>query len=56
MVAQALIELGADSADAVRRVRERRSPWALNNEVFLAYLETGLDTARLLGSLDASGN
>ncbi|MFD8595712.1 protein phosphatase [Kitasatospora sp. NPDC059646] len=53
VVAQALIELGADRAGAVRRVRERRSAWALHNELFVAYLETGLATARLLSSLGA---
>ncbi|MFF0294764.1 protein phosphatase [Kitasatospora sp. NPDC004614] len=56
VVAQALVELGADAAGAIRRVRARRSPWALNNELFVAYLETGLDTARLLSSLTAPGS
>ncbi|MER6302584.1 hypothetical protein ABT247_23930 [Kitasatospora sp. NPDC001539] len=33
------------------RVRERRSPWALNNPVFVGYLGTGLDVAVLLTGL-----
>ena len=53
VVAQALVELGSDPAGAVRLVRERRSPWALHNGLFVEYLETGLDTARLLVSLEA---
>ncbi|MFF2625294.1 protein phosphatase [Kitasatospora griseola] len=53
VVAQALVELGAHPAEAIHRVRARRSPWALSNGLFVAYLETGLDTARLLGSLTA---
>ncbi|MFD8480611.1 protein phosphatase [Kitasatospora sp. NPDC059673] len=53
VVAQALIELGADTTEAIRQVRTRRSPWALHNELFAAYLETGLGTARLLSSLTA---
>lgn len=54
VVVQALVELGLDTAGAVRLVRERRSPWALHNGLFVEYLEAGLDTARLLVSLEAS--
>ena len=53
VVAQALVELGLDAPEAVRLVRARRSPWALHNELFVEYLATGLDTARLLASLEA---
>lgn len=45
VVAQALVELGHDSGSAVALVRQRRSPRALNNEVFVAYLRAGLDVA-----------
>ncbi|MGW4812327.1 protein phosphatase [Kitasatospora cineracea] len=51
VVAQVLVELGLDSTEAVRRVRARRSPWALHNALFVEYLSVGLDTARLLVSL-----
>ncbi|MFJ8443446.1 protein-tyrosine phosphatase family protein [Kitasatospora griseola] len=54
VVAQALVELGAHPAEAIRRVRTRRSPWALHNDLFVAYPETGLETVRLLSSLTAS--
>ncbi|WP_282204436.1 protein-tyrosine phosphatase family protein [Kitasatospora fiedleri] len=54
VVAQALVELGLDSAEAVRRVRARRSSWALHNALFVEYLSVGLDTARLLVSLGPS--
>ncbi|QKW23704.1 dual specificity protein phosphatase family protein [Kitasatospora sp. NA04385] len=53
VVAQALVELGLGTAEAVRLVRARRSPWALHNELFVEYLDVGLDTARLLVSLHA---
>ncbi|MFF4344511.1 protein phosphatase [Kitasatospora sp. NPDC001540] len=53
VVAQALVELGADTAGAVRKVRAGRSPWALHNELFVEYLDVGLDVARLLVSLEA---
>ncbi|MBD0689230.1 protein phosphatase [Streptomyces sp. CBMA123] len=51
VVAQALVGLGHDPAEAVRLIRERRSPWALNNPVFVDYLNTGLDVAALLVGL-----
>lgn len=53
VVAQALVGLGYDAPTAVKIIRERRSPFALNNEVFVDYLDTGLDVARLLTGLDA---
>ncbi|TWF82807.1 dual specificity protein phosphatase-like protein [Kitasatospora viridis] len=52
VVAQCLIELGLDSAAAVDLIRARRSPRALSNDVFLQYLTTGLDIAKVLSSLD----
>ncbi|MFJ8621759.1 protein phosphatase [Kitasatospora sp. NPDC093550] len=52
VVAQALVGLGRDTGEAVRLVREGRSPWALNNPVFVEYLNTGLDVAILLTGLD----
>ncbi len=33
-------------------MRHGRSPWALNNEAFTAYLTAGLDIAALLVALD----
>lgn len=53
VVAQVLVELGYDAPTAIKIIRERRSPFALNNEVFVEYLETGLGVARLLTGLDA---
>ncbi|WP_436774294.1 protein-tyrosine phosphatase family protein [Yinghuangia sp. YIM S09857] len=53
VVAQTLVELGYDAPTAIKIIRERRSPFALNNEVFVDYLETGLNIARLLTDLDA---
>ena len=53
VVAQVLVDLdGHDPAEAIALVRRRRSPWALHNETFTAYLATGLDVARLLSGLD----
>ncbi|MFJ9770970.1 protein phosphatase [Kitasatospora sp. NPDC101157] len=52
VVAQALVDLGHPADEAVRLVRERRSPWALNNPVFVDYLNTGLDVAVLLTGLN----
>jgi protein-tyrosine phosphatase len=53
VVAQTLIELGADARDAILQIRQRRSPWALHNELFAQYLEAGLDIARLLVGLES---
>ncbi|MBC9725290.1 dual specificity protein phosphatase family protein [Streptomyces sp. TRM68367] len=51
VVAHALIRLGSSAEEAIRLVRSRRSPWALHNELFVAYLRAGLHTARLLEDL-----
>lgn len=53
VVVQALGRLGYGVDDAIFLVRYRRSKWALNNELFVNYLETGLDIASLLTSLTA---
>lgn len=55
VVAQALVDLGHESGEAIRLVRERRSPWALNNPVFVDYLNTGLDVAVPLTGLNGWG-
>ncbi|MEU0600134.1 protein phosphatase [Streptomyces sp. NPDC006393] len=52
VVAQTLIELGHDTTAAIALLRERRSPLALNNQVFEQYLTSGLDVACLLTSLE----
>ncbi|MFJ1708253.1 protein phosphatase [Kitasatospora sp. NPDC088346] len=52
VVAQTLILLGLDRAAAVGLIRRRRSPWALGTEVFVQYLEVGLDIAGLLTGLE----
>ncbi|MFB9684827.1 hypothetical protein [Amycolatopsis plumensis] len=51
--AQALVELGLGVPAAIDRVRQRRSPRALHNRLFVQYLESGLPTARLLAELDS---
>ncbi|MDF3297902.1 protein-tyrosine phosphatase family protein [Streptomyces tropicalis] len=51
VVAQALVGRGRGADEAIRLIRARRSPWALHNELFVAYLRTGLPTARLLEEL-----
>jgi hypothetical protein len=51
VVVQALGHLGYDVDDAIFLVRYRRSKWALNNNIFVDYLTTGLDVARLLADL-----
>jgi hypothetical protein len=53
VVAQALIDLGMTARDAIALILARRSPRALNNELFVAYLDTGLDIASLLTGLQA---
>ncbi|WP_329500227.1 protein phosphatase [Kitasatospora herbaricolor] len=52
VVAQTLIELGQEPADAIALIRQKRSPWALNNQTFEQYLTTGLDIAHLLAGLE----
>ncbi|WP_242545104.1 protein phosphatase [Amycolatopsis sp. MtRt-6] len=51
VVAQALVELGMDLPAAIAVIRQRRSPGALSNPLFVQYLESGLPTARLLTGL-----
>jgi protein-tyrosine phosphatase len=51
VVVQALGHLGYGVDDAIFLVRYRRSKWALNNDLFVDYLTTGLDVARLLADL-----
>ncbi|MGT2532119.1 protein-tyrosine phosphatase family protein [Streptomyces nojiriensis] len=53
VVAQTLVERGEEPATAVGIVRRGRSPWALNNRMFVDYLTTGLEVAGLLVGLDA---
>ncbi|RKE17140.1 protein phosphatase [Streptomyces sp. TLI_171] len=53
VAAQALLVLGLTVDEAVGLVRANRSLRALRNELFLDYLATGLDTARLLTSLSS---
>ncbi|WP_199742952.1 protein-tyrosine phosphatase family protein [Nocardia stercoris] len=48
---QTLIQLGHTPKDAIDRIRARRSPWALHNRLFVDYLTSGLDLARLLTDL-----
>ncbi|WP_328947639.1 hypothetical protein OG778_01630 [Streptomyces sp. NBC_00184] len=52
MVAQTLIELGQNSTTAIALIRQKRSPWALNNQTFEQYLNTGIDIAYLLTGLE----
>ncbi|WP_328493977.1 dual specificity protein phosphatase family protein [Streptomyces sp. NBC_00414] len=51
VVAHALVLAGYTADEAIRLIRSRRSPWALHNELFVKYLQTGLATARLLEEL-----
>ncbi|GAA4618506.1 dual specificity protein phosphatase family protein [Actinoallomurus liliacearum] len=51
VVAQALINMGYSTEDAIFLIRYRRSKWALNNSLFVDYLNTGLEVARLLTGL-----
>jgi protein-tyrosine phosphatase len=53
VVAQALGHLGYGADDAIFLVRYRRSKRALNNDLFVDYLTTGLDVAALLAGLAA---
>lgn len=53
VVAQGLVGMGYSAEDAVFVVRYRRSKWALNNHLFVDYLTTGLEVARLLTGLDS---
>ncbi|HEU5026182.1 MAG TPA: dual specificity protein phosphatase family protein [Spirillospora sp.] len=53
VIAHALTLSGYSANDAIFLVRYRRSKWALNNSLFVDYLNTGLDVARLLTGLEA---
>jgi hypothetical protein len=52
LAAQALMDLGLGAGEAIDRLRERRSSWALHQPVFEQYLLTGLDVAVLLTDLE----
>lgn len=52
VVAQCLVGRGLPPDRAVALVRSRRSPHALHNETFTAYLADGLDVAALLAGVD----
>ncbi|MEV0748236.1 hypothetical protein AB0I75_24015 [Streptomyces sp. NPDC050273] len=52
VVAQTLIELRQNSTTAFALIRQKRSPWALNNQTFERYLNTGLDIAYRLTGLE----
>jgi len=51
VVAHTLVLAGYTADEAIPLIRSRRSPWALHNELFVEYLQTGLATARLLEEL-----
>lgn len=51
VVAHALMQRGRTADEAIHLIRARRSPWALHNDLFVAYLRAGLTTARLLEEL-----
>ncbi|QXE38666.1 protein phosphatase [Streptomyces sp. GMY02] len=51
VVAQALVQLGHETTAAIQLIQLKRSPWALNNQIFQDYLTTGLDVAYLLTGL-----
>jgi protein-tyrosine phosphatase len=52
VVAQAPGHLGYRVDDAIFLIRYRHSKWALNNDLFIDYLTTGLDVAILLADLE----
>lgn len=54
VVAEVLIQSGYSAADAIAMIRKHRSPAALNNASFVAYLETGLGLAAALSGLGSS--
>ncbi|MFC0437816.1 dual specificity protein phosphatase family protein [Kutzneria buriramensis] len=53
LTAQILIELHVNPHAAIELVRRARGRWALNNQIFVDYLLTGLDIAYLLTGLEA---
>lgn len=52
VVAAILMRCGFSCSDAVATIRRRRAAGALNNEYFVAYLETGFDLAAQLTALE----
>ncbi|WP_433077563.1 protein-tyrosine phosphatase family protein [Dactylosporangium sp. CA-052675] len=52
VIAHALVLLGHQPDDTIDMIRNRRSTRALNNETFVDYIRTGLDTACLLIGLE----
>ena len=54
VVGEVLKRSGYTAADAIAMIRQRRSPRALNNETFVAYLETGLGLSAELTALGSS--
>lgn len=53
LAAQALVERMYTPHQAIELVRRARTKWALNNELFVDYLVTGLHVSSLLTSLEA---
>lgn len=51
VVAHTLMRRGSGAEAAIRLIRARRSPWALHNDLFTAYLRAGLATVRQLEEL-----
>ncbi|MFG2604627.1 dual specificity protein phosphatase family protein [Streptomyces sp. NPDC048514] len=51
VIAHALVQRGSSPDEAIRLIRDRRSAWALHNELFVEYLRAGLSTVRLLEEL-----
>jgi protein-tyrosine phosphatase len=51
VIAHALVQRGRSPDEAIRLIRDRRSAWALHNELFVEYLRAGLSTVRLLEEL-----
>lgn len=54
VVGEVLIRSGYTATDAIGMIRANRAPGALNNEMFVAYLETGLGLAAELAGLAPS--
>ena len=53
LAAQVLVERRYTPYQAIELVRRARGRWALNNELFVDYLTTGLSVAYLLTGLEA---
>jgi protein-tyrosine phosphatase len=53
LAAQALVERMYTPYQAIELIRRARTRWALNNELFVDYLVTGLHVSSLLTSLEA---